>query len=226
VRFDKFFQKVIFSMNQSQQKWLTLSEAAKVLGIHPTTLRRWADNGDIPVTLTPGGHRRFLRAKLLAHFEPEQSPPPVEDGTGRIWEDFALVETRQRLVQDPEPHWLSVFDQRHREEKRELGRRLMGLIMQHISAPDADQQLLIEAKSIAARYAQNCVEVGLSAAEGLEATAFFRDTMTEAALQMPQIADLQGDAQMRLLRKLNQVFNVVQVSFIEYYDSLSHRDQK
>ncbi len=45
--------------------------------------------------------------------------------------------------------------------------------------------------------------------------------MTEVALQMPQIAALEGDAQMRLLRKLNQVFNVVQVSFVEYYDNIS-----
>lgn len=213
-------------MNLPQQEWLTLSEAAQVLGIHPTTLRRWADNGDIPVKVTPGGHRRFLRAELMAHLETEPSPVTVEDKTGRVWEDFALVETRQRLVQKPEPQWLMAFDQHRREEKRELGRRLMGLIMQHISAPDDDHQLLIEAKGIAARYAQNCLEAGLSAAEGLEATAFFRDTMTEAALQMPQIADLEGDAQMRLLRKLNQVFNVVQINFIEYYDSLSNRNQK
>jgi hypothetical protein len=118
------------------------------------------------------------------------------------------------------------FDQRHRDEKRELGRRLVSLIMQHVSAPDASHRLLIEAKSIAARYAQNCLGAGLSAAEGLEATTFFRDSITEVALQMPQIAELEGDAQMRLLRKLNQVFNVVQVSFIEYYDALSERNEK
>jgi hypothetical protein len=50
--------------------------------------------------------------------------------------------------------------------------------------------------------------------------------MTEVALQMPQVADLAGDAQMRLLRKLNQIFNVVQVSFIEYYDALANRREK
>ena len=39
--------------------WLSLKQAADRLGIHPTTLRRWADSGEIPVMLTPGGHRRF-----------------------------------------------------------------------------------------------------------------------------------------------------------------------
>ena len=41
------------------QTWLPLSLAAARLNVHPTTLRRWADNGDIPFLLTPGGHRRF-----------------------------------------------------------------------------------------------------------------------------------------------------------------------
>lgn len=210
-------------MDQSQQEWLTLSEAAQLLGVHPTTLRRWADNGDIPVKFTPGGHRRFLRAELLTHLVPRSNLIALGGRAGRAWQDFALVETRQRLEQTPRPSWLAAFDQRQPEEERELGRRLIGLIMQHISAPDEDRHLLIEAKGIAARYAQNCRENGLSAAEGLEATTFFRDAMTEVALQMPQIADLEEDAQLRLLRKLNQVFNVVQISFIDYYESLSNR---
>jgi hypothetical protein len=158
--------------------------------------------------------------------EPEKRPASVEDHTGRVLGDFALVEARQRLAQKPEPAWLSAFDPHHRDEKRELGRRLMSLIIQHVSAPDAHDHLLMEAKSIAARYAHNCWAAGLSAAEGLRATTFFRDAMTEVALQMPQIADLAGDAQMRLLRKLNQIFNVVQVSFIEYYDALANRREK
>jgi excisionase family DNA binding protein len=213
-------------MTQSEREWLTLSEAAEMLGVHPTTLRRWADNGAVPVKVTPGGHRRFLRVELRSHLESKQGLSRADDHTGRVWEDFALIETRQRLVQKPEPHWLTAFDLRHREEKRELGRRLMSLIMQHVSAPDESHQLLVEAKSIAARYAQNCRAAGLSAAEGLEATTFFRDTMTEVALQMPEVAELDGDAQMRLLRKLNQVFNVVQVGFIEFYDKLSERSGK
>jgi excisionase family DNA binding protein len=213
-------------MNSPAEEWLALSEAARVLGVHPTTLRRWANNGDIPVRVTPGGHRRFLRSELLTFLEHARSAVLVEQSAGRAWADYALVETRQRLVRQPQPQWITVFDPQRRHEKRELGRRLMSLIMQHISAPDGDQQLLVEAKSIAARYALNCVEAGLTAAEGLEATTFFRDTMTEVALQMPHVAELEGEAQMRLLRKLNQVFNVVQVSFVEYYDSISTHTQK
>lgn len=214
-------------MTAPEQKWLTLSQAAQVLGVHPTTLRRWADSGSIPVKVTPGGHRRFLQSDLTAYLQASnadaassslQPAAPSQEVTGRVWADFALVETRERLVRQPKPSWLEAFQDSDRDEKRELGRRLMALLMQHISTPDNRHDLLIEAKSIAVRYAQNCVRAGLTAAEGLQATTFFRDTMTEVALQMPQVAEFDQDAQLRLLRKLNELFNVVQVTLVDYYD--------
>ena len=206
-------------MSTPELVWLTLTEAAQLLGVHPTTLRRWADQGDIPVQVTPGKHRRFLQTDIEDFARRKQG----QEHSGRVWGDYALVETRQRLYHQPEPRWLAAFGPDLRSEKRELGRRLMGLIIQHVSTPDDDKSLLIEAKSIALRYAQNCVIAGLSAAEGLEATTFFRDAVLEVALQMPQVAELGGDAQTRLLRKLNQVFNVFQVSLVEYYDNLAER---
>ena len=197
-------------------QWLSLTQAARLLGVHPTTLRRWCDRGEVPVHVTPGGHRRFLRAELDGFTR--QQPALVPDRTGQVWGDYALVETRERLELGPEPHWLAAFSPQEREEERELGRRLMALMMQHLSAPDDDQALLIEAKSIAVRYAQTCMQVGLTASEGLEATTFFRDALTEVALQMPQVASLDSGARLRLLRKINQVFNVVQLGVVEYFD--------
>lgn len=200
-----------------QKEWLTLSEAAHLLGVHPTTLRRWTNNGDIPARITPGGHRRFSRSQLAAYVG--QNEPGTRIGPGQIWGSYALTETRQRLTNQPEPRWLTLFDTDTREEHRALGRRLMGLLIQHISAPADNQDLLIEAKSIAGRYAQLCQRVELTAAEALEATTFFRDTMTEVAIQMPEVALLESETQLRLLRKINQIFNLVQVTVVEYYNS-------
>ena len=45
---------------------LRLSEAAALLGVHPDTLRRWADAGQVPCTRTPGGERRFTRTDIEA----------------------------------------------------------------------------------------------------------------------------------------------------------------
>ncbi len=46
-------------MNQTTPRLLTISQAAAQLGIHPDTLRAWADKGLVPVVRTPTGYRRF-----------------------------------------------------------------------------------------------------------------------------------------------------------------------
>jgi excisionase family DNA binding protein len=40
---------------------ISLPEAARLLGIGATTLKRWCGSGQVPHVRTPGGHRRFSR---------------------------------------------------------------------------------------------------------------------------------------------------------------------
>ena len=42
-----------------RKKIVGITRAAEVLGVHPNTLRKWADDGIVPVILLPSGHRRF-----------------------------------------------------------------------------------------------------------------------------------------------------------------------
>ena len=53
--------------------WLGLSESAQLLGVHPVTLRRWAEAGEIGYMLTAGGHRRFTLAEIKL-FAAERQP--------------------------------------------------------------------------------------------------------------------------------------------------------
>ena len=46
-------------------EWLSLSDAAKLLGVHPSTVRLWSDKGVMPVHKTQGGHRRYKRGEIL-----------------------------------------------------------------------------------------------------------------------------------------------------------------
>jgi len=43
---------------------LSISEAAQVLGVSLSTVRRWSDAGVLPSYRTPGGQRRFSRDQL------------------------------------------------------------------------------------------------------------------------------------------------------------------
>jgi putative resolvase len=46
-------------------KYYTSREASKILGVHPNTLRKWADNGEIESIRTVSGQRRYCLDKYL-----------------------------------------------------------------------------------------------------------------------------------------------------------------
>src|SRR5439155_9498247 len=46
--------------------WLPIGAAARLVGVGPDTLRRWADGGKVQSYQTAGGHRLFLRSSLEA----------------------------------------------------------------------------------------------------------------------------------------------------------------
>jgi excisionase family DNA binding protein len=50
----------------NEPDWLTLGQAAKLLGVAQSTIRKWSDNGRLPAFYTPGGHRRYRRYDLNA----------------------------------------------------------------------------------------------------------------------------------------------------------------
>lgn len=47
------------------EELLTTHEAAALAGVGPSTIKRWADQGELKCVKTVGGHRRFERASLL-----------------------------------------------------------------------------------------------------------------------------------------------------------------
>lgn len=53
-------------------KLLTTTDAARLAGVTPSSIKRWADQSLLPCVKTPGGHRRFER-RVLERFLREQS---------------------------------------------------------------------------------------------------------------------------------------------------------
>lgn len=56
------------------EMFLTTGEAAERMGVHPDTLRRWANKGIVPVTRLQNGHRLFKPSDITreAHKLKEQ----------------------------------------------------------------------------------------------------------------------------------------------------------
>jgi excisionase family DNA binding protein len=50
----------------SAEKFLTPGEVARLFHVDPKTVNRWAHQGKITGICTPGGHRRYSEASVLA----------------------------------------------------------------------------------------------------------------------------------------------------------------
>ena len=51
----------------TQDQLISSGDAARMLGVAPTTLLRWATEGKIaPALVTPGGHTRWRRSDIEA----------------------------------------------------------------------------------------------------------------------------------------------------------------
>ncbi len=197
-------------------QWLTLTEAAEALRVHPTTLRRWADSGQVPVFLTPGGHRRFAASDvrhIAARRHAVRKVGPVE----RIWADQALAMARKQLSAQEGERWLKQHDGGARDRNRQMGQQLMGLILEYLTAEDDEGPQLEQARKTGAMYGEMSRAMGLPLTDALRAAMFFRDTLTTSAIQLPDNVRIPTGSQVRLVTRINRIINEVQLGVADAY---------
>ncbi len=197
--------------------WLPLRHAAARLNVHPTTLRRWADNGEIPFLLTPGGHRRFAAADI-EEFASSRSRRRALVPVEQIWAEKAMTRTRRALAQPAPEKWFVNMTEAHRARHRQLGRQLMGLTLQYISSENGNDHLLDQAREVGHEYGRISIEVGMPLTDALHAAIFFRDELIEVALQLPGSTQIHPEDNLRLMRRINRLLNVVHLAVAEMYE--------
>jgi excisionase family DNA binding protein len=169
------------------EEWMSLREAAEMLGMHPATVRLWADRNEIPSRRTSGGHRRFRRtdieARLSQRTEQRSSPAGqllIQSVLGRV--RFAL--TGGTLDTFP---WYQHFDEKAREGYGLLGRRVLELLLRAINDGTHNDELRREAVSLGTAYGSITRDSHVPVAEAVRAFLYFRTLLDESVLQLAEV---------------------------------------
>src|SRR6266581_3218051 len=138
--------------SQSGEEWLSLRQVADMLGMHPATVRLWADRNELPSRRTSGGHRRFRRADIEARLrkEAQHRPNPaaqllVQSVLGRV--RFAFTDGTLETLS-----WYQHFNESARDAYRSLGRRVLELLLRALTDDTSSEDLRAEAIQLGKEY--------------------------------------------------------------------------
>lgn len=205
-------------MAQPSDDWLTLSEASSLMGIHPITLRSWADAGLVPMFRTPGGHRRFRRSELDAFLDTRNAPPSPHHLISPPDQTLALI--RQAISTHPiqQSEWYAKLSDEQRALHRMLGQRLLGLLLQYVSRTDNAHDFLEQARDLSRQYGIELARAHLGSGDLARAFLFFRRAIINATYH-PAGAHAQGDADgIRLLERINEFMDELLIAALNDYD--------
>jgi len=209
------------SASDRQEGWLTLAEASRVLGVNGSTLRRWADAGQVRTFRTPGGHRRFSRADLVALVGARPSPAEQRAALGEL----AVARIRRRMQRPPQQTdaWYQALSEEERARLRLLGRRLVALISEYFSKRARRPRLLEEARAIGREYGQELRGNGTSLRNALAAFMFFRHALDDTARQLAIKNGLSIDETVDGLEHIAHLSDEVLLAIAEAYEPLPER---
>ena len=206
--------------NPPDDPWLALGSAARLVGVGPDTLRRWADSGKVQSYQTPGGHRRFLTSSLEAMIN---APRRHRYGMERLADSAGtmvgeLHRRMQRVGYSGQP-WQARLSAEQRDDFRRWGGKTFNLVIEYVAAAKrAERQLLMEeAEKMGALYGAEASRAGLSLAETVEAFLFFRSPVLEAITghlrrRAAEVADVTS-----AFREANQAIDQVLVALVSSY---------
>jgi excisionase family DNA binding protein len=197
-------------------EWLSLSDAAKLLGVHPSTVRLWSDKGVLPTHRTSGGHRRYRRNEVLLWAKTAREV--------RV-EPESIMHTAMKNVrmQIGEAHlesegWYRKLDDNARKQYRESAHTLSRGLMNYLAAENGDD---FEAHAIGYEYASRARRYGLSEVDATRALLFFRNALIESVMKIYREANiLSGKAWEEMLHKMHTFTDQILVSLLETYHKL------
>jgi excisionase family DNA binding protein len=199
--------------SRRRSRWVSLARACEVLGVNESTVRRWADAGEIQVFRTPGGHRRFAEDELHAMVEGGGRQPQRELG------DAAVTRIRRQLHSGkPEASWSRDMDQDERDALRPLGRRLVEIVDDYLARRGRRADLEEEVSQIGHQYGTELLHRGTPLSQATQAFTFFRRSLDETAKQLAERNRMTAEESAGAREQIAGLADRVLLGMIQAYD--------
>ncbi len=197
-------------------EWLTISEAAHMLGIHPSTVRLWADKGILPVQRTHGGHRRFRRQDIEL-WQQNRHKHDFYDSQAMLPRLLQAIRVQIAEGDLNAQSWYRKLDTTAREHYRASGKHLLkGLIFYLTSEDEAEGAS--EAHALGYEYASRARRYQLSCSEAIQAFLFFRNALfggVYALLEQVHLPFRRNHLQ--LIEKITTFTDLILINLTETY---------
>lgn len=199
--------------------WLSLSHAADLLGVHPSTVRLWSDKGILPVHKTQGGHRRYKRAEILLWAESnvrsrEETIEP-EGMMQAIVKNIRMQISEGRLEAES---WYQKLDEEARAQYRLSARSLFQGLMTYVATNGREADA--EAYAIGYEYASRARRYSLSYVDAAKAFLFFRDTLVESVIKVYSEANVPTKRATAIYARIHSFTDRILISLLDTYNKL------
>jgi len=211
------------SQRDTESIWLDLSEAAEFLGVHFTTLRRWADAGQAPCIRTPGGRRRFRRGELASFLASLQQGQSTALAPAAGLQHPAGVSVRVSHLDVSDEPWYRKIGEEQRNAMRRGGQQLMAILMQYATRLNGGDAFLLEGRRLAVYYGEACRQSGLSLIETMQAFLRVRNSIFDSIYEAGTLAGHPDADTWRLYDRMNEFLDSMLLATVEAYNAAAAR---
>ena len=202
-------------------EWLSLSDAAKLLGVHPSTVRLWSDKGALPVHKTQGGHRRYKRAEILlwseSHARSKEEALAPEGMMQEVVKNVRMQISEGRLEAES---WYQKLDTEARTQYRMSARSLFQGLMNYVATHG--EEAATEAYAVGYEYASRARRYNLSYVDAAKAFLFFRDALVESVIKVYSESNVPAKRATEMYTRIHTFTDDILISLLETYRKLEH----
>jgi len=204
----------------TQRQWLTLKDASEFLGVHFTTLRNWADNGEIQVFRTPGGHRRFSLADLRRFLDERVGRIAGTSADTVVNAVIQHVHHEMARIPRDQLRWHYPLDDQSHLRRRQRGQQLFALALSFVLKPGLRTRLLEEGRKLGVEYGREAHASKVSLVDVGRAVRFFRNQLIQA-VRAEETPDLFDADDLRIQQQIDLFLDEVLYAVLAGYEEQS-----